>query len=162
MNRILTFVFASMFLGAFAQDPNISIEIEELPIEEPALTEISNVLGGAPTAFRVFAAFPDNYELLSIYGVQGEPLSISSTEALFQSPAGGPTTLDINPFDVAIFPSLAYDSWLTIGDTDSINNNMAIVDFTGSFDLWDAGSNVLQHYLLGTIILIGQNGRSRL
>ena len=99
MKHILALVFASMFLGAFAQDPNITIEIEELPIEEPALTEISNVLGGTPTAYRVFAAFPDNYELLSIYGLQGEPLSISSTEALYQSPVGGPTTLDIDPFD---------------------------------------------------------------
>lgn len=158
MKHIFTLLFACMLFGMYAQDPNITIEIEELPIEEPALTEISNLLGGTPTTYRVFAAFPDNYELLSIYGVQGEPLSISSTAPLFQSPVGGPTTLDVDPFEVANFPSLTYDSWLTIGDTDSIDNNIAVLDFTGAFDLWDTGSNIVVEDIFGSSIFAPSDG----
>ena len=50
-------------------------------------------------------------------GVQDKRLATSGT--FYQNAFGGPTSADINPALYSSFPSLEYDSWVTIGAMDS-------------------------------------------
>lgn len=154
MNRIVLFIGCFLFASQImAQNPTMELQVEELPILEPALTTITNELGGTPKTYRVFAAFPDNYQLLTLYGVTGEPWTLDSDEPLYQHPNGGPTTLSINPFQVATFPALTYDSWFTIGDTDSLDNAMVIVTLDNSFENWDNGGDLNINDIFGSSII---------
>lgn len=130
----------------------MELQIEEVPVLEPALTTITNVLGDTPRTYRVFAAFPDNYQLLALYGVQGEPWTLESDEPLYQDPVGGASTLSINPFQVAAFPELTYDSWFTIGDTDSLDNAMVVLTLDNSFENWDNGGDLNINDIIGSSI----------
>ncbi|MCH1584246.1 MAG: T9SS type A sorting domain-containing protein, partial [Flavobacteriales bacterium] len=53
--------------------------------------------------------------LSSVYGGEGEALSLTTTTGFFNSDFGGTTGGDINPALLAFFPDLAADSWLSIG-----------------------------------------------
>ena len=58
---------------------------------------------------------PDDF-LSSVYGNEGENLSFSTESGFYNDAAAtGATAAGINPFFVTFFPSLAADSWLTIG-----------------------------------------------
>lgn len=155
--KLLTF-FSALLITCSVSAQVISIEIEEVPIEEPALTTITNELGATPTTYRIFAAFPDNYELLTLYGVQGEPWTLTSTEPFYQDPLGGPTTADINPFQVANQPSLAYDSWFTIGDVDSLSNNLFTLTLDNVFENWDNGADIQIDDIFGSSIFVPSLG----
>jgi len=153
MNRIVLLLSSVLFASQMlAQNPSMELQIEEIPVLEPAFTTISNELGAAPRTYRVFAAFPDNYQLLTLYGVTGEAWTLESDEPLYQDPNGGPTTLSINPFQVATFPELTYDSWFTIGDTDSLENEIVIVTLDDSFENWDNGGELNINDLFGSSI----------
>ncbi|NQX90766.1 MAG: hypothetical protein HRT74_01235 [Flavobacteriales bacterium] len=155
--KLLTFISA-ILLSCTLSAQLISIEIEEEPIEEPALTTITNALGATPTTYRIFAAFPDDYELLTLYGVEGEPWTLTSTEPFYQDSFGGPTTLDINPFEVALQPSVAYDSWFTIGDVDSLDNQLITLSLTNAFELWDNGADIQIDDPFGSSIFVPSLG----
>ncbi len=91
----------------------------------------SNGVAGYET-YRVYANFTNPLDqVVTVYGQDVSPLSISSTGTIYQDANGGPTSSDINPAFFPGFPSLEYDSWVTIG-TESAPNGLSIVgvDFT--------------------------------
>lgn len=74
---------------------------------------------------RVYADFTaETDQLNAVFGDSQSLLYIRSTSEFYQNPFGGPTSASINPALIPLFPSLAYDSWVTIGSEDQVGNQM--------------------------------------
>lgn len=92
------------------------------------------------TTWRLYAEFDDpNDQLTASNGHPAAQASIMSSSGFYQTEFGGPTSLDINPALYPVLPSTLYDSWVTIGAEDFIDNNM----FTTTLDTttFEAGGN---------------------
>ncbi len=76
------------------------------------------------TTYRFYANFdaPDD-ELIAIYGEQSvslaAPLQVTTTTSFYQDPLGSFLGQAINEAFFAVVPSMAYDSWFTIGSANS-------------------------------------------
>ena len=91
--------------------------------------------------FRVFVELPSAaHSVHAIYGDSQQPMSIQTTGSFFQHPFGNFSTTDINPNVVNIEPTLAYDSWVTVGATDATANNLWNVGI--DFDGFENGSSI--------------------
>jgi len=104
------------------------------------LVEENSTADGFDT-YRVYANFMDaDAQLVAVYGLQDTALSITTTGSFYQDPLGGPLATASNPLLFPSFPSLAYDSWVTIGSDD----NEGTVDFIGvDFVPFEAGGNLI-------------------
>lgn len=108
------------------------------------------VMGGVPvdtlpgsTTWRLYAEFDDpNDQLTSVGGSPGSGGVIIGDPNLgfYQNQYGGSFSTAINPAIYGVFPSLAFDSWVTIGAEDNIDNYLVNtgVDATS----FDAGGNL--------------------
>ena len=88
----------------------------------------------AGTTYDLYANVDAGGRVDAVYGDGANTLSIGVDGGNFvQNIYGGNTSMDINPAFLPIFPSLAYDSFVTIGLTDSTGNalNNIGIDFTG-------------------------------
>ena len=88
----------------------------------------------AGTTYDLYANVDAGGRVDAVYGDGANTLSIGVDGGNFvQNIYGGNTSMDINPAFLPIFPSLAYDSFVTIGLTDSAGNalNNIGIDFTG-------------------------------
>ena len=91
--------------------------------------------------FRVFVELPSAaHSVHAIYGDSQQPMSIQTTGSFFQHPFGNFSTTDINPNVVNIEPTLAFDSWVTVGATDATANNLWNVGI--DFDGFENGSSI--------------------
>ena len=91
---------------------------------------------------RIYANFSAaTDELDAVLGDAQDSLSISSSEGFYQNVLGGATSLSINPALIPLFPSLAFDSWVTIGLEDMTGNNMLTIgiDYTD----FEAGGDIM-------------------
>jgi hypothetical protein len=88
--------------------------------------------------FANFSAASD--ELDAVFGDAQNALLIETSSSFYQNALGGATSANINPALLPLFPSLALDSWVTIGLTDSTGNNMLNIgiDFAG----FEAGGSI--------------------
>jgi MYXO-CTERM domain-containing protein len=82
---------------------------------------------GAPAHWtaRIYADLGAGDRLDAVYGNADNPLSMGTTSSLYQNAFGGDTTSAINPALYAAFPSLVYDSWVTIGLEDQNGNALS-------------------------------------
>ena len=89
--------------------------------------------------YRVYANFTNPFDqLVSVFGQDVNPLSISTTGTFYQNSGGGPTSSNINPALYGVVPELEYDSWVTIGTESQPNSlNVLGVDFS-SYELGSA------------------------
>ena len=80
------------------------------------------------TTYRVYVDMVNETDFLSsVYGGEGEALSLTTTTGFFNSDFGGATGGDINPALLAFFPDLAADSWLSIGlEANPVNDETAV------------------------------------
>jgi hypothetical protein len=88
----------------------------------------------AGTTYDLYANVDAGGRVDAVYGDATNVLSIGVDGGNFvQSIYGGNTSMAINPAFLPIFPSLAYDSFVTIGLLDSTGNalNDIGIDFTG-------------------------------
>ena len=88
----------------------------------------------AGTTYDLYANVDAGGRVDAVYGDGTNVLSIGVNGGNFvQNIYGGNTSMDINPAFLPLFPSLAYDSFVTIGLTDSTGNalNNIGIDFTG-------------------------------
>ena len=91
---------------------------------------------------RIYANFSAaTDELDAVFGDAQDSLSISSSGGFYQNALGGATSLSINPALIPLFPSLAFDSWVTIGLEDMTGNNMLTIgiDYTD----FEAGGSIM-------------------
>ena len=84
----------------------------------------NNLVDGTWTA-RIYADLGAGSRLDAVYGNGQNPLLMTTTSSLYQNDFGGDTSASINPALYAAFPSLKYDSWVTIGLEDQTNNALA-------------------------------------
>ena len=88
----------------------------------------------AGTTYDLYANVDAGGRVDAVYGDGANVLSIGATGGSFvQNAFGGNTSMDINAAFLPLFPSLAYDSFVTIGLLDSTGNalNNIGIDFTG-------------------------------
>jgi hypothetical protein len=82
---------------------------------------------------RVFANFDNAADRLdAVYGNADNMLTIDSDGGFFQSSFGDNVSTGINPAFYPLAPDLVYDSWVTIGLEDQVDNAMLNIgiDFT--------------------------------
>ena len=82
---------------------------------------------------RLYANFTSSTDQLTgVFADSQSSLYIRSENGFYQNPYGGPTSVNINPALYEAFPSLEYDSWVTIGSEDQIDNAMLVtgIDWT--------------------------------
>lgn len=92
------------------------------------------------TTYRVYITFDSNDDqLIAVYGTVGSaqnaPLTISSSTPFFQSDVGADLAQNVNPLFFGAFPDMAFDSWVTIGSSDSTGS--AGVQSIGMGPYWD-------------------------
>ncbi|HIB01893.1 MAG TPA: hypothetical protein EYO31_08550, partial [Phycisphaerales bacterium] len=113
-------ILASLTTSAMSDYVGLSLDFQQ--VDENLFT------------MRVYADFTASTDQLNaVFGDSLSSLYIRSTNGFYQNPFGGPTSADINPALFPVFPSLAYDSWVTIGSEDQISNAMLDIgiDWTG-------------------------------
>ena len=94
--------------------------------------------------YRVYVDLDAGDRLDAVYGSSENGLVLGSTSALYDNSFGGNSSLNINPALLAVFSSLAYDSWVTIGAETDAGNALSLqtIDFGsgGNFASSDNGS----------------------
>ena len=95
-----------------------------------------NSVGAGVHTFRVYAKFANpGDQLVSVFGTQSSPLSVSSTTSFYQDVIGGATAANLNPLLFADFPSLEWDSFITVGADDNTSTGIQTAGLsTGLFE----------------------------
>lgn len=82
-------------------------------------------IGDGRWTMQVFAEFSSmNDQLNAVFGDSQSPLHISATNGFYQHALGGYSSSNVNPAWIPFFPSLAHDSWVTIGSNVGEENAM--------------------------------------
>ncbi len=114
MKNLFTLAAAS-FLAFGASASNVELVVE-------AVDNGGQVEGNT---YRVYAVLPSAEHSLHAVFADGEHvLNVATTSDFYQHQYGSFSSLDVNNQIVALEGSLAYDSWVTIGATNSTNNNL--------------------------------------
>ena len=90
--------------------------------------------------YQIFVDVDAGDQLNAVYGDSENGLSISTDGMFYQNAFGQATVAGMNPAFFPIFPSLMYDSFVTIGLETSVGNAMLDIgiDFTG----FEAGGEI--------------------
>ena len=78
------------------------------------------------TTIRLYVDLDSGDRLDAVYGSSENGLVLGSNSALYENNFGGNTSLNINPALLAVFSSLAYDSWVTIGSETDAGNALSL------------------------------------
>ncbi len=108
---------------------------------------------GAPgvNTYRIYAEFGNpNDELVAIFGIEADPLILSSSTTFYHPAGGSGTTLDVNPTIVSLVPELAFDSWLTIGLENQTGNEASSIGFDFS-DWINLGADLVVNDPFGAV-----------
>jgi hypothetical protein len=146
------FILALLLSGAMssAQAPLVTLSVEEIPINQPQLDDLTGLLGATPHTIRVYANIPDDWEIQTVYGLAGQTLSISSSDGFYQNSLGGPISSDISNLLFAVDPLLEYDSWVTIGYDDNTNNQLIYLPLDGAFfNSFETGGDLIINDFIG-------------
>ena len=118
------------------------------------------------TTYRVYAGVDAGGELDAVYGDESNILSVSSDSGFSQNAFGGWGTPNAALF--AVFPSLAFDSFVTIGLLDDANDAMLSIgidytafeasggDISTDNGTWFATPADAQVFEVGGRVLVGQ------
>jgi hypothetical protein len=109
--------------------------------------ELNSVEQGTHT-FRVYAQFSNpNDQLISVYGTETNPISVTTTTTFYQDEMGGPTAEGTNELLFGGFPNLEWDSYVTIG---SDNQNIAGFNSIGmDYSTFNAGGALTSNATAG-------------
>ena len=86
--------------------------------------------------FRVYAQFSNpGDQLISVFGTAASPISVSTTTAFYQDPMGSETNGNMNPLLFNDFPSLEWDSFITLGAEDNSSSSLNTIGLNdGAFE----------------------------
>ncbi|MCH2104379.1 MAG: hypothetical protein MK297_10255 [Planctomycetes bacterium] len=136
MMRAPSAILALCVLSSVSQGQYRGLEYE--------IAEEQPIIEGVPRAVvRIYAGYDDaNSQLNAIFGISTHPLSISTSDPLgfYQHPAGGDTSLAINPASFPFIPDLEFDSWVTLGAQDNEGNQLLNIGI--DFGPWNAAGSL--------------------
>lgn len=158
--KFFTVLACLLSFTAVGQDPDASLILESHPISAGAAAILETDLGAPAVCYRIYAVIPDNYEVQILFGDTGSPMQIASAAGFYQNAFGGPTAEYIDPDAVALMPELAYDSWLTIGDNDALDNQSVLYPNDVVFADWETGADLNISDLFGGGVLIATYGNN--
>lgn len=97
------------------------------------------------TTYRVYAQFDTDaaVDMTSLFGNAEDPWLTTTTESFYQHPFGADFGGNINPGFYALFPELAYDSWLTIGAAPGDYNALAQENMYLYLPAFNAGEDLI-------------------
>ena len=129
MNKLM-FSISAAAVGSLFAVGTASADFQDLTLE---VVDNGGLVAG--TTYDLYANVDAGGRVDAVYGDGANALSISVNGGSFvQNAMGGNTSMNINPIFVSMFPSLAYDSFVTIGllDNDGASNalNDIGIDFT--------------------------------
>jgi hypothetical protein len=105
------------------------------------LTSVNVDNGDGTWTAQIYANFSAaTDELDAVFGDAQNALSISTSGSFYQNALGGATSTSINPALIPLFPSLALDSWVTIGLSDQTGN--ALLNIGIDFSGFEAGGSI--------------------
>jgi len=115
MKNLAAFVCLAFSLQCAAQITGISVEIV-MEHDGVAIPELAG-----HTTYRVYADVTSNTDFISaVYGNQDSPLMLGTDGEFFQDATTGSNFgQNVVPSLFPVFPTLEYDSWLTIGISNS-------------------------------------------
>ena len=129
--------------------------------------DVTNI-GANGTTYQIYVDLDAGDQLNAVYGDDVIALSISAVNGVFyQNAFGTHSVAGMNPALFGVFPSLMYDSFVTIGLEDNVGNAMLDIgidwtDFNAGGEIWtDNGSwfatpDDAQVYAVDGRVLIGQ------
>ena len=136
--RSLFTLFALLITSlAFGQciSTDVSVAGYDLSLEKIA-EHASGDLAGQST-YRLYIETPSSEDVvMSIAGDDEFALELTTTTTFYQSPFGSAVGGSISPDTIAIHPEAAYDSYVTIGATTSVDNDGGLVSTIG-VDPWE-------------------------
>jgi hypothetical protein len=123
----LLLCFSLLALIFTANSQCVGIEIEEYYVHpDEELDNGINLLGS--TTYRVYAVCQNETDFVSaVFGVGATPSYIHTTTDFFQSTFGGVSSDNTIEAVIATFPSLEWDSWVTVGKENSTSDGPSIL-----------------------------------
>ena len=108
------------------------------------------------TTYRVYATFAsDAIEVTAMYGTEASPWEVVPSTSFYQDELGGPTTASVNPVYFGLFPSLEFDSWVTLGAAPGDDDASGSVGMEAFFPSFEAGGALdVNTFLGGSLYLI--------
>ena len=109
------------------------------------------------TTYRVYAIFDNpTDELVAVYALESAPMVLGVSTEFYQDAFGGALAQSVNPLLFGAFPSLAYDSWFTIGSEDAEGTSDAQqVGMDAYFSSFEAGGGfTIDTFIGGSWFLI--------
>ncbi len=105
------------------------------------------------TTYRVYATFDNpTDELVAVYALETAPMVVGVSTSFYQDAVGAVLAQTINPAFFGAFPTLAYDSWFTIGSADSNGTSdvqqVGMDDYFAAFE--DGGGFTLDTFIGGS------------
>jgi hypothetical protein len=91
--------------------------------------------------YLIYADVDAGSQLNAVYGDDNVALNIEGTSAFYQNAFGGATVASMNPAFFPVFPSLVYDSFVTIGLVTNVGN--AMLDIGIDFTDFNAGGAIM-------------------
>jgi hypothetical protein len=95
-------------------DPPSDVEIKSVIAAQDMIDGVAN-----DWTVDIYAVLPENWRVDAVAGTNSQPKTVTCSTSFYQDTYGGPTSADINPAFYDLFPSLQYDSRVTIGALDS-------------------------------------------
>lgn len=107
--------FLAMGIYLFSSATDVQLVVQSVPNN-------GLVMGNT---YRVYAqlASPD-HSIHAVFADDESPIEVVAQNGFFQHAMGSYQSADIQPAVIGIDPSLAYDSWVTIGAENSTNNEL--------------------------------------
>ena len=92
------------------------------------------------TSFRMYAELVNSDDFVSsVFGNDNSPLNISTSTSFYNDEYGAAVATGINPAFIGFFPTIAADSWVTIGiESQNVGEEVAITTVESPLQPWIA------------------------
>ena len=137
MKHLLTLTALLLTFSGLAQITGLSVET--VVVHDGSIPELAG-----HTTYRVYADVTSSTDFISaVYGNQDTPLMLGTDGTFFQDAIAGNFAQNVVPSLFSFFPTLEYDSWLTIGVSNSDegssvqNTPSTLVDAFAAFNAGD-------------------------
>lgn len=129
--KMKTTVFAGSVGMLAIAAASVASPVTGMSIETVAYNDDAAPLMDGYTTHRIYAYLEAGARLDAVYGNAAGALSIYTSDGsgFYQNVLGGDNSLQINPGLFGFFPSVEYDSFVTIGLLDSTDNALLVAGF---------------------------------